>query len=73
MDHDFTQRLDQTKIDFGLDSRADALIMMAEGWMSAMMENATIHTIVQQSVRDLKKAEFTALAEFYEGRARIYR
>lgn len=73
MDPDLAQALDITMVSFGIEDRASTVRMMMRAWLSSMSENTTINEIVQQSVRELRKAEFEALAKHYEDRASLFR
>jgi len=73
LEPDIAQALEQTMISFGLENKSETVIMMMRAFLSAVPENTTVFEVCQQSVREIRKAEFTALAEFYEARARMYR
>lgn len=73
LDEELAAALDQTMIHFGLENRAQTARMALAAWVAAMMEDTTIHLMCQQAVEQIRKNEFSALAEFFEKRAREYR
>lgn len=70
LDAELAAELDRTMISFGLESRAQTAQMAIRAWVAAMMEDTTMHVMCQQAVEQVRKNEFSALAEFYEKRAR---
>ncbi len=72
LEPDLAMMLDQAMVNFGLDSRSAMVNVMMRGWLSAVMENTTIFEICQQSVKEIRKAEFEALALFFASRADMY-
>ena len=72
LDEDAAHVLDQTAIDFGLESRAGAALMMIRAWGSAMPMDTTVYEVTRQAVREVRRHEFEALAKFYDERAKMY-
>lgn len=73
MDPELALQLENTMVAFGLEDRGATVRMMMRAWLSAMPEQTTVHEMVQQSVRELRKIEFEELAKYYEGRAILFR
>lgn len=73
LEPDLRQVVDQAMINFGLENRSSTVGMIIASWSAAMLENATILEVCRQSVSEVRKAEFAALADFYESRARLFR
>lgn len=72
LDPDVAAALDHTMIAFGLESRSQTAQMAVRAWLSAMMDNATMHIMCQQALEQVRKNEFAALADYYSKRAQEY-
>lgn len=73
IDDDVAQQLDQMMVSFGLDNKSQAAGVAIKAGLSAIPVETTIHEVSQASVKNIHKHEFDALAEYLEGRAKLYR
>lgn len=73
MEPEIRQVVDQTMMNFGLENRSSTICMIIGSWASAMLENKVIFDVCQQSVREVRKAEFEALARHFDDRAKLYK
>ncbi len=73
MDPEVAQIVDRTLIDFGLENRSSTICMMIHAFGSMFPERTTIFQAAQQATREIRKAEFEALAEHFELRAKVAR
>lgn len=73
LDLELAQAIDQTMLSFGMESRAETIMMMCRAWGSMFPENSTVFEIAVAAAKKLRKDEFEALATHYETRARIFR
>lgn len=73
LDPELAYALDRAMIDFGLDSKGDTVRMIIKAWLSMTPLDTTVYEVCQQSVKEIRKGEFDALANFYEERARLAR
>lgn len=73
MDPEVAQIVDQTMINFGLDSKSNTICMMIHAFSSMFPERTTVFEVAQAASRELRRAEFDSLAEYYENRAKVAR
>lgn len=65
--------IDEWVMGLGLDSRSAAAGMLIHAGLSAVPVDTVIYEILQHTQRERQKAEFQALADYYQNRANLYR
>ncbi len=71
-DLDLAQQLDQYMVSFGLDSRSQTVKAILAAHFSAYPEQTLVFQVALAAVKQQRYAEYEALKEFYEGRARLF-
>lgn len=69
---ELAQAIDQRMVAFGLDSRHNTVLAMLEAHCSAYPIDAEIALVAQAAVRESRNAEYAALREFHENRAKLF-
>ena len=73
VDPELARLVDETMISFGLDNRGDTMRMILRAWLSMVPIDTTVYEVCQIAVKQMREAEFAALAKHYEDRSKMYR
>jgi metal-responsive CopG/Arc/MetJ family transcriptional regulator len=70
LDEEQAAQLDRSMISFGLESRSQVVMLALQSWQAAVMENATIHGMVQMAVEQARRNFYGSLGNFLQNQAK---
>jgi metal-responsive CopG/Arc/MetJ family transcriptional regulator len=70
LDEEQAAQLDRAMVSFGLDSRSQVAALAVQAWCAAVLENATIHGMVQMAVEQARRNFYGSLGNFLQNQAK---